>query len=645
MNILIAPNSFRGSLNAFEVADIIGNAFEAANPNFQIQKIPVADGGDFTGDILLKSKGGEWKTITVLDALGKPIEARLGITKDKVGIIEVSEASGTRRIGRKELNPLITTTFGTGQLIKAALDEGCQKIIVGLGGSATVDGGVGLLQALGVIFLDKDGEAIGFGGGELHKIESINRNGLDSRIRRTEIIVPCDVNNYLLGERGTVETFAEQKGATSEMMEILEEGITQYALKIWETFRKDIVNMKFAGAAGGTAGGMKAFLGAKLVQGSRFVLDELGFDLALKRADLVITAEGKLDFQTFGGKAPYEVAIRARRFDKPIIAIAGQVPLREVDAFDAVFAIMNKPMTLDMAIENTAILLETSATQLAKFYGKITQPKPKQKPIEQLLILNLDAFGADEETLEQVAFTLSSIKRQQIPILFYSRRTKLEILWICEQLAIFQPFVAENGGALYVPKGYLKLELDGFVEEEKIMELPFGTTKAFIENITDKLAMISGMKSLKQSDISPLDVADVLDIEIREAERIMDRKYSQLILKAEQKTPINDTFKQLLQQQGLSILESENDFSIGHFNIFKPIQYWVELLKDKYPEIEIFAIGNDKNDAPIFKLANQAFLLKKEGEWEQVHADNLNMINAGNAKGLKICLSDLGINN
>jgi glycerate kinase len=645
MNILIAPNSFRGSLDAFQVADIIGNAFEEANPNFQIQKVPIADGGDFTGDILLKSKGGEWKKITVLNALGKPIKARLGITKDKVGIVELSEASGTRRIGKEGLNPLITTTYGTGQLIKAALDEGCEKIIVGLGGSATVDGGVGLLQALGVVFLDKDGEPIGFGGGELHKIESINRNGLDSRIRQTEIIVPCDVNNYLLGERGTVETFAEQKGATPEMMEILEEGMTQYALKVWEEFRKDIVNLKFAGAAGGTAGGMKAFLGAKLLQGSRFVLDELNFDEALKRADLVITAEGKLDFQTFGGKAPYEVSIRAKRFKKSIIAIAGQVPLREVEAFDAVFSIMNKPMTIGMAIENAEALLHTTALQIAKLYSKITQPKPKQKAIEKLLILNLDAFDVDEETLEAVAFTLLPLKRQQIPMLLYSRKTKSEILNICEQLAIFQPFVAENGGALYVPKGYLKLELDGFSENDKTMELPFGTTKDFIENITEKLAMISGMKSLKMTDITPLDVADILEIEIKEAERMMDRKYSQQILKAEQKTPINDTFKQLLNQQGLSILETEHDFSIGHFNIEKPVQYWIELLKNKYPEIETFAIGNDAIDAPIFKLVNQAFLLKKEKEWEQVHADNLNMINAGNAKGLKVCLSELKINN
>jgi len=226
-------------------------------------------------------------------------------------------------------------------------------------------------------------------------------------------------------------------------------------------------------------------------------------------------------------------------------------------------------------------------------------------------------------------------------MLLYSRKTKAEILWLCEQLAILQPFVAENGGALYVPKDYLKLELNGFSESDKMMELAFGTTKDFIENITEKLAMISGMKSIKMTDITPLDVADILEIEIKAAERMMTRKYSQLILKAEQKAPMNDIFKQLLQQQGLSILDTKDDFSIGHFNIQKPIQHWIESLQEKYPTIEVFAIGNNANDTPIFELANQAFLLKNKGEWEQIHADNLNLINADGAKGLKVCLSEL----
>ena len=325
MNILIAPNSFRGSLDAFQVANIIGKAFVEASSDFEITKIPIADGGDFTGDVLVRNLGGEWKTVEVLNPLGQPIQARFGIINQTTGIVELSEASGTRLISDDDLNPMITTTYGTGQLIKAALDEGCKKIIVGLGGSATNDGGIGALQALGVKFLDKDKNSIGFGGGELERIETIDDSELDNRVKWTEIVVPCDVNNYLLGEKGASHVFGPQKGADEAMVERLDEGMTNYSLKVWEQYNRDIVNLKYGGAAGGTAAGLWAFLKARLVLGSRYILNELHFDAAVEKADLVITAEGKLDFQTVNGKGPFEVSMRAKRFKKPVIAIAGQV--------------------------------------------------------------------------------------------------------------------------------------------------------------------------------------------------------------------------------------------------------------------------------------------------------------------------------
>ncbi len=519
MNILIAPNSFRGSLDAFEVADIIGKAFEDVSSNFEITKIPIADGGDFTAEILVRNLEGYWKDVEVLNPLGQPTVARLGLTESGVGIVELSEASGTRLIKDAELNPMMTTTYGTGQLIKAALEESCHKIIICLGGSATNDGGVGLLQALGVRFLDKDGKEIGFGGAELQRIATIDDSQIDSRVKKTEIVVPCDVGNYLLGEKGATQMFGPQKGATPKMVESLEEGMTHYSLKVWEQYRRDMVNLKHGGAAGGTAAGLWAFLKARLVLGSRYVLNELYFDLAAEKADLIITAEGKLDNQTINGKAPFEVAMRAKRFKKTIIAIAGQTPSTNVQLYHGVFSIMNKPMTLANAIKNTDKLLYNTSYQIAKFYNQLIKPKPKAKNIEKLLVINADIFGNHTDDLEKIALTLIPVKEANIPILLYSRRTYEEMIWLCGELAIHHPFVVENGGALYVPNNYYKLDLKDFTVGDEYHQMTFGSTRSTIENITDKLAKVTGV-NLDNDIQSPLDLADYWDIELFEAERI-----------------------------------------------------------------------------------------------------------------------------
>ena len=635
MNILIAPNSFRGSLDAFEVADIIGKAFKDVNPNFEIVKIPIADGGDFTGDVLLRNIGGRWETVEVLNPLGELIEARLGITDDGVGIVELSEASGTRLIAESALNPMIATTFGTGQLIKAALDFGCKKIIIGLGGSATVDGGVGLLQALGVKFLDKSGNEIGFGGEALQQIETIDESGLDSRIAETEIIVPCDVHNYLLGEKGAAYVFGPQKGADEKMVEMLDEALTHYSLAVWDIFRRDIVNLKYGGAAGGSAAGLWAFLKARLVLGSRFVLDELNFDKAVEKADLVITAEGRLDDQTIAGKAPFEAAMRAKRFKKPIIAIAGQVPSSNVEFYHAIFSITNKPMSLQTAMEKSDKLLYATAYQIAKLYNRLMQPKPKVKPIEEVLVINFDFLDTTVEHLEKLAFTLAPIKAANIPLLLYSKRSFEEMLWICEQLAIYQPFIAESGGALYVPKNYLKLDLNGFSERGDYQELVFGTTKSFIENITDKLTKVSGLPSLYSDIHTPLDLADYWDIEISEAERIMSRKYSQLVIKSDEIPELNELFITLLKQQGLEILETEKTYIFGNFSIKEPVEYWLNILKKHYPDLKTTALGYAAIDENIFELCEEAFLLKNDEAWQPMYMDNLNLVNGSGILGLK----------
>jgi glycerate 2-kinase len=642
MNILIAPNSFRDSLDAFQAAETIARAFLSVNKDFKIQKMPIADGGDFTAEILLKNKGGRWKTVTVLDALARPIAARLGILKDGTGVVELSEASGTRRLAPNELAPMHSTTFGTGQLIRAALEEGCSKIIVGLGGSATIDGGVGLLQALGVQFLDANGQEIGFGGGELHRIESIETARMDARLEQTEIIVPCDVVNYLLGNKGAVEVFAPQKGATRQEMELLEDGLTHFSLKIWELFRKDVVNLKYAGAAGGAGAGLKALLNAKLVHGSRFILDELEFDKALSRADLVVTGEGKIDFQTVAGKAPNEVAIRARRMGKTVIAFGGQIPMRGAENFDAVFSIINRPMPFVVAMQKADALLFATAKQVAAFYHKVANTKPTAKPVEQLLVLALDAFKTDEEGLEQLAFALDPLKQKEVPMLFYSQRTKAEMLHTLQHLGLPCPFIAEGGGVLYVPKGYLDLPLDAFTDNgETLLSLPFGTSRALIEGIVSKLSRLSGVPSAAIFDLSPLDAADLLDIDIAVAERLMAREFSQLILKSEDLPPLSATFRSLLQQQGLALLETETAYCIGNFDLAQPVQYFIDLLTAASPQLVTFAIGNSELDAPVLAAAQQAFLLKQNNEWATLYLDNLHLLNASEVRGLKICIEEM----
>ena len=634
MNILIAPNSFRGSLDAFEVADIIGKAFEDVSSNFEITKIPIADGGDFTAEILVRNLEGYWKDVEVLNPLGQPTVARLGLTESGVGIVELSEASGTRLIKDAELNPMMTTTYGTGQLIKAALEESCHKIIICLGGSATNDGGVGLLQALGVRFLDKDGKEIGFGGAGLQRIATIDDSQIDSRVKKTEIVVPCDVGNYLLGEKGATQMFGPQKGATPKMVESLEEGMTHYSLKVWEQYRRDIVNLKHGGAAGGTAAGLWAFLKARLVLGSRYVLNELYFDLAAEKADLIITAEGKLDNQTINGKAPFEVAMRAKRFKKTIIAIAGQTPSTNVQLYHGVFSIMNKPMTLANAIKNTDKLLYNTSYQIAKFYNQLIKPKPKAKNIEKLLVINADIFGNHTDDLEKIALTLIPVKEANIPILLYSRRTYEEMIWLCGELAIHHPFVVENGGALYVPNNYYKLDLKDFTVGDEYHQMTFGSTRSTIENITDKLAKVTGV-NLDNDIQSPLDLADYWDIELFEAERIMSRGFSQMITKTEEVSTLTDLFKQLISQQGLQIIDSDEAYYIGNFSLTEPIRYWIEYLKSQYDDLQVFTLSNVADDEAILALGDEAFLLKNQEEWQPILLDNLNLINGSIATGLK----------
>jgi len=322
MKIVIAPDSFKGSLTNIEVAGAIELGIKEVFPEAEIIKIPMADGGEGTVQCLVNATSGKVLQEEVINPLGKKISASYGILGDRnTAVIEMAEASGITLISSEERNPLITTTYGTGQLIKSALNKGCSKMIIGIGGSATNDGGAGMVQALGVRLLDRQDKEIGFGGAELMNIHHIDISQMDQRISKLEILVASDVKNPLCGPSGATRIYGPQKGATEEMMVVLEEALEHFERIIDETLHKDVKNIPGAGAAGGLGAGLMAFLDAKLKPGIEIIVEAVKLEKAVKDADLVITGEGKIDSQTIYGKVPVGVAKIAKKYDIPVMAI------------------------------------------------------------------------------------------------------------------------------------------------------------------------------------------------------------------------------------------------------------------------------------------------------------------------------------
>ncbi|GAB4116560.1 MAG: glycerate kinase [Candidatus Caldatribacteriota bacterium] len=326
MKIIIAPDSFKGSLSALDVAEAIKLGVEEVFPQAIIIKIPMADGGEGTVQCLVDATSGEIRKEKVCGPLGEKVLASYGILGDKkTAVIEMAAASGITLIPEKKRNPLITTTYGTGQLIKAALDQGCEKMVIGIGGSATNDGGAGMAQALGVRLLDKEDREIGFGGRELKRIERIDLSSIDPRIKLTQVLVASDVTNPLCGPRGASHVYGPQKGATAEMVEELDQALNHFAHIIKRDLGKDISEIPGAGAAGGLGAGLIAFLDAELRPGVEVVIEAVRLEETLKDADLVITGEGKVDNQTVYGKVPVGVAKVAKRYKIPVLAIAALI--------------------------------------------------------------------------------------------------------------------------------------------------------------------------------------------------------------------------------------------------------------------------------------------------------------------------------
>jgi glycerate 2-kinase len=369
MHILISPNAFKNSLKAEEAASAIRDGLMQSNLDCSCYCFPIGDGGDGTGDLIIKKCEGVLVSTEVHDALGRSIEATFGlIDAGKTAIIEMANASGFRLLGPDELNPLLATSFGTGEQIRIALDRGATKIIIGMGGSATVDGGTGILQALGIRFLSAAGKDLSGLPESLAQLWSIDISGLDQRIFDCEIIVLCDVDNFLLGELGSAAVFGPQKGASPESVVSLEAALSQLAKVTFQQTGKDISNIKYGGTAGGAAAGLYAFLNARLVNGIDHFLGLTGFDSVLENADLVITGEGSIDEQTLRGKGPFGVANRAKLRGIPVIGLAGNIPVKRNAGlqkyFDVLMCIANQPSGLETALANTSANLTRTAAEL-----------------------------------------------------------------------------------------------------------------------------------------------------------------------------------------------------------------------------------------------------------------------------------------
>lgn len=356
MKIVIASDSYKGSLDSSQANEAMRKGVLRVFEDAEIICIPIADGGEGTVDAVMTCCGGSYCYETVTGPDGREVIARYGILPDKSAVIEMAAASGLPLV--QDVTPdtvMNSTTYGTGQLIASALDKGCRKIYIGIGGSATNDGGIGMLQALGVSFLDADNREVGFGGKYLDKIARIDISNLDSRIRETELVVMSDVTNPLCGENGAAVVYGPQKGATEEEIAILDKGLAQFAELICHMNLPDIRNLPGAGAAGGLGGGLVSFLGAEIRPGIKAILEIADFEKSVQWADLILSGEGRIDGQSANGKVVSGIAEIAGKYNVPVIAICGSVEKDAREIFEkgisGMEAAVCRPVTLEKAMD------------------------------------------------------------------------------------------------------------------------------------------------------------------------------------------------------------------------------------------------------------------------------------------------------
>ncbi len=375
MKIIVAPDKFKGSLSAKDVAKAVIKGLKEVLPDVEIDSIPMADGGEGTVDAITTARGGRKITREVTGPLGQSIAAQFTVFTGPDGVktaaIEMAAASGiSLAVGRNR--PMQATTYGTGELILAALDRKCRRLIIGLGGSATTDGGCGMAQALGARFTDLRGRPLKRGGRELSQLRELSLGKMDSRLGETEVLAACDVDSGLYGKRGAAFEYAPQKGATQAQVEMLDAGLRRLSKTIKASLGLDVHDMPGAGAAGGLGAGLVAFAGARLCMGVDVVSEVVELSDRMTGADLVITGEGRLDKQTFRGKAPYGVAGIAKSLDIPTVAIVGSIDVGTVElqkhGILAAAPICARPMTGAEAEEDAAKLITAAAKRVLSIF-------------------------------------------------------------------------------------------------------------------------------------------------------------------------------------------------------------------------------------------------------------------------------------
>ncbi|MBY5991033.1 glycerate kinase [Ferrimonas balearica] len=373
MKIVVAPDSYKESLSALEVATEIEAGLKQALPQAQVVKVPVADGGEGTVQAMVDATGGRYEQRTVTGPLGQPVEARFALLGDgQTAVVEMAEASGLHLVAPEDRDPRITTTYGTGELIRAALELGVTHLILGLGGSATNDGGAGMAQALGAELFDAEGQPLARGGAALAQLARIDTRHLDPRLGQLTVEVACDVDNPLCGPKGASAVFGPQKGASDAVVAELDAALAHYAECLEAQLGQSVAHQAGAGAAGGMGAAALAFLGATLRPGIDIVLDTVGLEAHLAGADLVITGEGRIDSQTIHGKTPMGVAKRAKAHGIPVVGLAGSVSddvaVVHEHGIDAVFSILPRPLTLAEALVEARPFLRQAARNIAALY-------------------------------------------------------------------------------------------------------------------------------------------------------------------------------------------------------------------------------------------------------------------------------------
>lgn len=367
MKVVIAIDSLKGSLSSMEAGMAIKDGILAAKPDAEVIVKPLADGGEGTTDALIEGMNGERIDLTVTGPMHTPVDAYYGYLKDtNTAVMEMASAAGITLVPDSEKNPLLATSYGVGEMINDAIQRGCRNFIIGIGGSVTNDGGIGMLKALGVRFLDENGEDAGEGGQALAKVARIDVSGMNPLLKECHIQVACDVNNPLCGENGSTYVYGPQKGVTEDMKKTLDEAMAHFARVTSETLENDYMNTPGAGAAGGLGYAFLAYTGAALTPGIELILDAVGLEEELSSANVVVTGEGRLDFQTAMGKAPVGVARLAKKYNAKVIAFAGSVTKEATacnkEGIDAFFPILRSVCTLAEAMDPVAARNNMTAT-------------------------------------------------------------------------------------------------------------------------------------------------------------------------------------------------------------------------------------------------------------------------------------------